>query len=78
MCQVCEVQTCMCMCGYSNGVHCVCARAHVSVYVCVLMQVVDMREVTHLKNLKALSSLNLSNNPIEVSRGRVVCVHACV
>ena len=27
-----------------------------------------MREVTHLKNLKALATLNLSNNPIEVSQ----------
>jgi len=31
------------------------------------VQVVDMREVTHLKDLKALASLNLANNPIEVS-----------
>ena len=32
-----------------------------------LFQVVDIREVEHLKGLKLLRALNLSNNPIQVS-----------
>ena len=36
-------------------------------FVCSILQIVDIREVGHLKGLKLLRALNLSNNPIEVS-----------
>ena len=34
----------------------------------VFFQVVDVKEVEHLKPLKLLKTLNLSNNPIQVRR----------
>lgn len=54
---------------------CIYVRVHACVCMCVLTQVLDIREVTHLTNLKGLASLNLSNNPIEVRLGECdVCV----
>lgn len=32
------------------------------------MQIVDIKEIQHLKGLKLLRALNMSNNPIQVNR----------
>ena len=47
---------------------CICMCTHTSTFSkFFLFQVVDIREVEHLKGLKLLRALNLSNNPIQVS-----------